>query len=150
MEATPPAYPTRLGDARGQLRRRFPVGATPQDPSARRRRGHSVCPACRFWRMLPSDFPPWQSGYGYFRHWRDNGTWKRIHRYLRQWVRLRNKSPQSPSVAIVDTQSGPLGYLTHRGRGFDGGKRVKGRKRHVLVAVSVKEVVTSAHELCNT
>ncbi|PSO67072.1 MAG: hypothetical protein BRC42_17000 [Cyanobacteria bacterium QS_1_48_34] len=33
--------------------------------------------------MLPSDFPPWQTVYGYFRRWRDNGTWQRIHRYLR-------------------------------------------------------------------
>ena len=62
--------------------------------------------------MLPSDFPPWQTVYGYFRRWRDNGTWQRIHRYLRQWVRLQHKRPQSPSVAIVDTQSVPLGCFT--------------------------------------
>ncbi|PSO60705.1 MAG: hypothetical protein BRC39_09535, partial [Cyanobacteria bacterium QH_7_48_89] len=37
------------------------------------------------WRMLPWEFPPWQTVYGYFRHWRDQGSWKRIHRYLRGW-----------------------------------------------------------------
>ena len=49
------------------------------------------------------------------------------------WVRLRCKRPQSPWVAIADTQSVSLGCLTHWAGGFDGGKRVKGRKRHVLV-----------------
>ncbi|PSO77946.1 MAG: hypothetical protein BRC44_12400 [Cyanobacteria bacterium QS_4_48_99] len=67
---------------------------------------------------------------------------------MRQWVRLRCKRHQSPSVAIADTQSVPLGYLTHRGRGFDGGKRVKGRKRHVLVdsmGLLLAVVVTAAN-----
>ena len=62
-------------------------------------------------------------------------------------MRLRCKRHQSPSVAIADTQSVPLGYLTHRGRGFDGGKRVKGRKRHVLVdsmGLFLAVVVTAA------
>ena len=78
---------------------------------------------------------------------RDNGTWQLIHRYLRQWVRLHCKRPQSPSVAIVDTQSVPLGCFTHQARGFDGGKRVKGRKRHVLVdsmGLFLAVVVTAA------
>ncbi|PSO91280.1 MAG: IS5/IS1182 family transposase, partial [Cyanobacteria bacterium QS_9_48_30] len=48
-------------------------------------------------------------------------------------MRLDRKRPQSPWVAIADTQSVPLGCLTHRARGFDGGKWVKVRKRHVLV-----------------
>ena len=98
--------------------------------------------------MLPSDFPPWQTVYGYLRRWRDNGTWQRIHRYLRQWVRLQRKRSQSPSVAIVDTQSVPLGGLTHWARGFDGDKRVKGRKRHVLVdsmGLLLAVVVTAAN-----
>ncbi|PSO86138.1 MAG: hypothetical protein BRC41_07350 [Cyanobacteria bacterium QH_9_48_43] len=61
------------------------------------------------WRMLPSDFPPWQTVYGYFRPWRDNGTWQRIHRYLRALGTAPVQAPQSPSVAIADTQSVPLG-----------------------------------------
>ncbi|PSO83200.1 MAG: IS5/IS1182 family transposase, partial [Cyanobacteria bacterium QS_4_48_99] len=85
--------------------------------------------------------------YGYFPPWRDQGSWKRIHPYLRAWVRLRCKRPQSPWVAIADTQSGPLGCLTHRARGFDGGKWVKVRKRHVLVdsmGLFLAVVVTAA------
>ena len=93
--------------------------------------------------------------YGYFRRWRDNGTarenraqWQRIHRYLRQWVGLHRKRAQLPSVAIVDTQSVLLSCLTKRARGFDGGKRVKGRKRHVLVdsmGLLLAVVVTAAN-----
>ena len=137
-----------MGDTCRLLRRRFTVGAASQNQPASRGRGHPVRLAGRFWRMLPSDFPPWQTVYGYSRRWRDNGTWQRIHRYLRQWVRLRNKRPQSPSVAIADTQSVPLGCFTHWARGFDGGKRVKGRKRHVLVdsmVLLLAVVVTAAN-----
>ena len=64
------------------------------------------------------------------------------------WVRLQRKRHQSPSVAIADTQSVPLGCFTHRARGFDGGKRVKGRKRHVLVdsmGLLLAVVVTAAN-----
>ena len=63
------------------------------------------------------------------------------------WVRLDRKRPQSPWVAIADTQSVPLGCLTHRARGFDGGKWVKGRKRHLLVdsmGLFLAVVVTAA------
>ncbi|PSO58630.1 MAG: hypothetical protein BRC39_12650 [Cyanobacteria bacterium QH_7_48_89] len=64
------------------------------------------------------------------------------------WVRLRCKRPQSPWVAIADTQSVSLGCLTHWAGGFDGGKRVKGRKRHVLVdsmGLLLAVVVTAAN-----
>ena len=64
------------------------------------------------------------------------------------WVRLQRKRPQSPSVAIADTQSVPMGCFTHRARGFDGGERVKGRKRHVLVdsmGLLLAVVVTAAN-----
>ena len=139
MEATTPAYPTRLSDAQWAT---LAVYFAADSPLGRPRKTNlrAVVEAILYvlragcpWRMLPSDFPPWQTVYGYFRRWRDNGTWQRIHRYLRQWVRLHRKRHQSTSVAIVDTQSVPLGCLTHRARGFDGGKWVKGRKRHVLV-----------------
>ena len=87
MEATTPAYHSAeqhaVGDTRGLLRRRFPVGAASQHQPASRGRGHSVCPARRFWRMLSWEFPPWQTVYGYFPPWRDQGSWKRIHPYLR-------------------------------------------------------------------
>ncbi|PSO93436.1 MAG: hypothetical protein BRC48_12265 [Cyanobacteria bacterium QS_9_48_30] len=85
-----------MGDTRGLLRRRFPVGAASQHQPASRGRGHSVRLAYRFWRMLPWEFPPWQPVYGYFRPWRDQGSWKRIHRYLRGWY----GSGEAPPVAL--------------------------------------------------
>ena len=85
------------------------------------------------WRMLPGDFPAWQTVYSYFRKWRLDGTWVRIHRYLREWVRLGKDRHASPSVGIVDSQSVEIGVLTNNSVGYDGGKKVKGRKRHLLV-----------------
>ena len=100
------------------------------------------------WRMLPGDFPAWQSVYSYFRRWRLDGTWERIHRYLRQWVRLQQHRPTHPSVAIIDTQSVKIGTLTDHAVGFDGGKQIKGRKRHLLVdtfGLVIMVVVTAAN-----
>jgi putative transposase len=61
----------------------------------------SVCP----WRLLPNDFPPWQTVYHYFRTWRLDGVWERVHAALRErvWVSLQ-RNPQ-PSAGIVDSQS---------------------------------------------
>lgn len=106
-----------------------------------------LCSGCP-WRMLPGDFPLWQTVYSYFRTWRLDGTWERIHRYLRQWVRLKQARPSSPSIAIIDSQSVKLGTLTHHAVGFDGGKQVKGRKRHLLVdtlGLVLMVVVTAAN-----
>ncbi|PSP09001.1 MAG: hypothetical protein BRC49_14485, partial [Cyanobacteria bacterium SW_10_48_33] len=85
------------------------------------------------WRMLPWDFPPWETVYCYFDPGATRAVGSAFTPTCAPWVRLHRKRPQSPSVAIADTQSVSLGCLTHRARGFDGGKWVKGRKRHVLV-----------------
>ena len=57
------------------------------------------------WRALPHDFPPWQTVYHYFRLWRDDGTWQRIHDALRDEVRTAAGRDPSPSAAILDAQS---------------------------------------------
>jgi putative transposase len=57
------------------------------------------------WRLLPHDFPPWQTAYHYFRAWRIDGTWERIHTTVRERTRLREGRQASPSAAILDTQS---------------------------------------------
>ncbi|PSO96913.1 MAG: hypothetical protein BRC46_00085 [Cyanobacteria bacterium QS_6_48_18] len=100
MEATPSlshaAERDTVGDTRGLVRRRFPVGAASQHQPASRDRSHSVRLARRFWRMLPWEFPPWQTVYGYFPPWRDQGSWKRIHRYLRGWCGSRASVSSPP------------------------------------------------------
>ena len=57
------------------------------------------------WRMLPHDFPPWQTVYHYFRQWRRDGTWQRIHDALRRQVRVASGRQEEPEAAILDSQS---------------------------------------------
>jgi putative transposase len=57
------------------------------------------------WRLLPHDFPPWQTAYHYFRLWRIDGTWERVHATLRALSRLREGRQEASSAAILDSQS---------------------------------------------
>ena len=57
------------------------------------------------WRMLPKDYPPWQTVYGYFARWKRDGTWQVIHDALRRRVRLKAGRKPEPSAAIVDSQT---------------------------------------------
>lgn len=57
------------------------------------------------WRLLPHDFPPWQTVYDYFRQWRNDGVWARIHTALREQVRAKEGRHPTPSAGILDSQS---------------------------------------------
>lgn len=84
------------------------------------------------WRMLPREYPPWQTVYTYFRDWSKDGTWQRIHDTLRARSRRKAGRHKHPTAGALDSQSvkaspwpGP--------RGYDAGKKIVGRKRHIVV-----------------
>lgn len=91
-----------------------------------------VVNSCK-WRDLPGDLPPWQTVYTYFRSWRKDGTWQAIHQRLRGWTRAVAGRAESPSEVIIDSQSVPTATMVNQAVGYDGGKKIKGRKRHVIV-----------------
>jgi putative transposase len=89
----------------------------------------SGCP----WRLLPRNFPPWKTVYHYFRVWRIDGTFERLNAVLRETLWVRSGRDPHPSAGIVDSQSAKTSGVGGEARGYDGGKEVHGRKRHLLV-----------------
>ena len=83
--------------------------------------------------MLPNDYPPYSTVYYYFRKWRDDGSWKRIHDHLVQWVRVDANRNSNPTAASLDSQTVPTSVMVYQAVGYDGGKKIKGRKCFTLV-----------------
>jgi transposase len=84
------------------------------------------------WRLLPSDFPRWKTVYHVFRQWKRDKTWEAINDRLRARVRQQEGKRSRPTAAILDSQS--VKSDCHGGKvGYDAGKKIKGRKRHILV-----------------
>ncbi|HEY9663712.1 MAG TPA: IS5 family transposase, partial [Allocoleopsis sp.] len=84
------------------------------------------------WEMMPHDLPPYSTVYRYFQKWQRKGIWQQMHDQIREKLRTQLGRDEQSSVAIADSQS--VKTTEKRGvYGFDGGKKVKGRKRHIVV-----------------
>jgi transposase len=101
------------------------------------------------WRALPADFPPWDTVYHYFRTWTRDGTLTRMHDGLRVQLRQAQGRNADPSAAAADSQSVRAAETVAKAsRGYDAGKKINGRKRHIVVdtcGLLLVVLVTGAH-----
>ena len=87
------------------------------------------------WRMLPKDFPPYNTVYYYFRKWKYEGSFEQAMFELHQTVRVAAGREESPSLGIIDSRSNRTSNHVDTDKGLDGNKKVKGRKIHICVDI---------------
>jgi putative transposase len=97
------------------------------------------------WRMLPKEYPPWQTVYYHFRKWPRDGRLRQAHDRLREVVREAEGRERDPSGAVIDSQAVKGTGVGGPERGYDGAKRLSGRKRHLLVDTGGLVLGASVH-----
>ena len=98
------------------------------------------------WRMIPSDFPAWNTIYYYFSTWKRDGTIEFIMRILHKEVRKQAGRDPEPSVGIIDSRSVKTSHHTDKIKGIDGNKHIKGRKEHLAVDTLGFPIGMAVHE----
>ena len=138
MHATASNYSTNLNDAQWQQVEKLVPAAKPggRPPKHSRRTLVEailyVVKAGGPWHLLPKDFPPCKTVFHYFAKWTREGIWRFVHDRLRERARRKAGRRAPPTAAILDSQSVKHADAS-REIGYDAGKKIKGRKRHLLV-----------------
>ncbi|XCN71796.1 MAG: IS5 family transposase [Candidatus Electrothrix aestuarii] len=97
------------------------------------------------WREIPHDFPKWTSVYYYFRKWKRDGTWFLVKQAIHTDLREEQGKNAEPSAVMIDSQSVKTAQMAET-RGFDGNKKVKGRKRHVISDTLGFPLIVKVHD----
>ena len=142
-------YPTNLTENQWQILEKI------VDPTSRKRKNplkeimnamlYLIKTGCQ-WRMLPKDFPPYNTVYYYFRKWKNEGVFEDVMDSLRELVRRSMGRDESPILGIMDSRSVKTSHHVDSDRGIDGNKKIKGRKQQAVVDTLGLPMALSIHE----